>query len=123
MLELSAIFVYEYLHVYFNMENRKKQGSLGSFFCSKPKQPKLQLNEEPDKVKETGIPVEAEKLKRRRFQQWWKTKYMYMYISLKYDKAKDAIYCTLCQDNGRQIHSGNMNICYKTGFRLKHSKS
>lgn len=60
MLELSAIFVYEYLHVYFNMENRKKQGSLDSFFCSKPKQPKLQLNEEPDKVKETGIPVEAE---------------------------------------------------------------
>ena len=59
------------------MENRKKkQGSLDSFFCSKVKQPKLQLNEEPDKVKETGTPVEAEKPKQRRFQQLWKTKYV-----------------------------------------------
>ena len=47
--------------VYLFMENRKKQGSLDSVLCSKAKQPKLQLNEVPGKVKETGTPVEAEK--------------------------------------------------------------
>ena len=81
------------------MENRKKQGSLDSFLCSKAKEPKLQLNEEPDKVKETGTPVEAEKPTQRRFQQSWKTKYVW----LKYDEAKNAIYVLqfLCQDNGK----------------------
>ena len=72
-----------FVHLF--MENRKKQGNLDSFFCSKAKQPKLQLNEEPDKVKES---VEAEKLTQRRFQQSWKTKYVW----LKYDEAKDATY-------------------------------
>ena len=95
MLELSAIFVHEYFICTF-IYGKKKQGSLDSFFCSKAKQPKLQLNEEPDKVKETGTPVEAEKPTQRRFQQSWKTKYVW----LKYDEAKDAMYCTLCQDNG-----------------------
>ena len=57
------------------MENRKKQGSLDSFFCSKAKQPKFKLNEEPDNLKEKGTPVEAEKPTQRRFQQSWKTKY------------------------------------------------
>ena len=70
------------------MENSKKQGSLDSFLCSKAKLPKLRLNEEPDKVKETGTPVEAEKLTQRRFQQMWKTKYVW----LKYDEAKSAMY-------------------------------
>ena len=83
------------------MENRKKQGSLDSFLCSKAKEPKLQLNEEPDKVKETGTPVEAEKPTQRRFQQSWKTKYVWLII--KYDEAKNAIYVLqfLCQDNGK----------------------
>jgi len=90
------------------MENRKKQGSLDSFFCSKAKQPKLKLNEEPDNLKEKGTPVEAEKLTQRRFQQSWKTKYVW----LKYDEAKDAMYCTLCQDNGKinSFTAGNSNF-------------
>ena len=69
-------------------KQKKKQGSLDSFFCSKAKQPKLQLNEEPDKVKKTGTPVEAEKLTQRTLQQSWNTKYVW----LKYDEAKNAMY-------------------------------
>ena len=65
-----------FVHLF--MENRKKQGSLDSFSCSKAKQPKLQLNEEPDKDKETGTPVEAETLMQRKFQQSWKTKYVWL---------------------------------------------
>ena len=49
------------------------------------------------KSTETGTPVEAEKLTQRRFQQSWKTKYVW----LKYDEAKHAMYCTLCQDNSK----------------------
>ena len=48
---------------------QKKKGSLDLYFLSKAKQPKLQLNEEPDKVKETGTLVEAEK-PTQRFQQY-----------------------------------------------------
>lgn len=98
------------------MENRKKQGSLDSFFCSKAKQPKLQLNEEPDNVKETGTPVEAEKPTQRRFQQSWKTKYVW----LKYAEAKDAMYCTLCQDNGKNnsFTAGNSN--FRTSTLQRH---
>ena len=73
--------------------NNTSFSSLDSFLCSKAKQPKLQLNEEPDKVKETGTPVEAEKPTQKRFQQSWKTKY-----------AKNAMYVLqfLCQDNGKR---------------------
>lgn len=98
------------------MENRKKQGSLDSFFCSKAKQPKLQLNEEPDNVRETGTPVEAEKPTQRRFQQSWKTKYVW----LKYGEAKDAMYCTLCQDNGKNNSFTAGNSKFRTSTLERH---
>ena len=98
MLELSAIFVHEYfICALIYGKQKKKEGSLDLFLFSNAKQPKLQLYKEPDKVKETGTPVEAEKLTQRRFQQSSKTKDVW----LKYDEAKDAMYCTLCQDNGK----------------------
>ena len=101
------------------MENRKKRGSLDSFLCSKAKQPKLQLNEEPDKVKETGTPVKAEKPAQRRFQQSWKTKHVW----LKYDEAKNAMYVLqfLCQDNGKtkSFMAGNSNFRTSTLTVLK----
>ena len=50
MLELSAIFVYEYFICEFIYGKQKKQGRLDLLFSSKAKQLKLQLNEEPDKV-------------------------------------------------------------------------
>ena len=91
MLQLSSIFIHEYfICLFIYGKQKKKQGCLDSFFCSKAKQPKLQLKEEPDRVKETGTPVEAEKPTQRRFQQSWKTKYVHVW--LKYDEAKNAMY-------------------------------
>ena len=48
MLELSTLFVHECFICTFIYEKQKKknQGTFDSFFCSKAKQPKLQLNEE-----------------------------------------------------------------------------
>ena len=74
--------------LFMEKQKKKKQGSLDSFFCSKAKQPKLQLNEEPDKVKKTGTPLEAKKPTQRMLQQSWNTKYAW----LKYDEAKNAMY-------------------------------